>query len=123
LVIVVVIVIVVIIIIVVIVIVIVVVAIATIAIIIVTVFIVAVNVDQDIWYYLVPASLTPPQPTAGQDHPPQVEKKGGQFIGRSTTLLVLSATVGQIKGSCWHPQTAHHLDLCWVLPFASRLRG
>ncbi len=73
--------------------------------------------------YLVPATPTPPQPTAGRDHPPQVEKKRESIFGRSTTPLILSAAAGQIKGSRWHPQTAHHLTLCWVPPFAIRLCG
>jgi hypothetical protein len=32
------------------------------------------------FYYPFPASLTPPQPTAGQDPPPQVEKKRDSFF-------------------------------------------
>ena len=31
-----------------------------------------------------------------------------------TTPLVLSAAAGRIIGSCWHPQTAHHLALRWL---------
>ena len=46
-------------------------------------------------------------------------KKRDSFFHRSTTPLVLSAAAGQIKGSCWHPQTAHHLALCW-LPYFCR---
>jgi hypothetical protein len=41
-------------------------------------------------------------------------KKRDSFFRRLTTPLVLSAAAGRIKGSCWHPQTAHHLALRWL---------
>ena len=46
-------------------------------------------------------------------------KKRDSFFRRSTTPLVLSAAAGRIKGSCWHPRTAHHLALRW-LPYFRR---
>ena len=47
------------------------------------------------------------------------QKKRDSFFRRSTTPLVLSAAAGRIKGSCWHPRTAHHLALRW-LPYFCR---
>ncbi len=74
-------------------------------------------------YYPFATSLTPPQPTAGQDPPPQVQKKRDSIFCWSTTGLILSAVAGQIKGSRRHPHVAHHLVLHWIPPFAGRLHG
>jgi len=63
---------------------------------------------------------TPPQPTTGR-YPLHKLKKRELIVGRLTTPLDLSAAVGRIKGSRWHPQTAHHLTIHWLSHFAGRL--
>ena len=50
-------------------------------------------------------------------------KKRDSFFCWSSTQLVLSAVAGRIKRIRWHPQTAHHLALCWVSPFSGRSSG
>ena len=48
------------------------------------------------------------------------KKRGTHFFCWLTNRLILSAVVGWIKRSRWHPHVAHHLALLWAPPFAGR---
>jgi hypothetical protein len=55
-------------------------------------------------YYLVNASPTPPQPRAGQDHLPQVEKKGSQFLAGQPPRLSYWPWWVESKGAAGIPR-------------------
>ena len=64
------------------------------------------------------ASGTPPQPTTGRTLSIFFQKRGTPFFPDQLPRSSYQAA-SRIKGSSWHPQTAHHLALHW-LPYFFR---